>query len=561
MIISQKRSRAACEKCKISKKKCDEVKPACTRCQKKGINCSYRIKLQFREDLESKGHSFGREGVWKKNKQAPKPLQVSRSYDQLLKNAFFTPIDFPEKLHYVFHSKVQVRVSSPLQSSIIPVDVTNELIHLDNYDTAVSLSTECMIDYLGAMLTPFSTQLLMGVPVKKSIDISMLLQFSQTNPNIFYLLLAMGACQLSKKSRNIDKAQQWMAWSAKFRERGEEQLADFIRSPDTAKSTLSILLCLMLMIILEIGDNNSKWTKYLRLSRGILNKRNLKIAETEFENCVLTFIIEFLIYQESMGRTACQDISLFVEYTDLLGLGSNEGKAIVPWMGCSTALVSVISDITDLSFERNKSSGSSGKMFPRLCTLLEKSLNDMELDLRPYRMQNQDAPESLIEMLSRETVPKGIASKEELCFLMTCEVKRMAATVFLKCSLLNSEPQHTSISNLIKLTFDYMKIIVIDHGKLWGSLLLWPIFICAVEISPLSEHCEKQRRLCLDLLDKLEWRTWGSVESTKQIIMDVWTKRDSLVHAEDSRPRVIGEESLNDWEMFVADTSFQISLA
>ena len=88
----------------------------------------------------------------------------------------------------------------------------------------------------------------------------------------------------------------------------------------------------------------------------------------------MKFCLQFLDYQESMGRTACKDVNLFslimpkmkkkrrrkiYRTTKQIDGTSNiivvyKNVNLISWMGCDKQLMSIISDITDLSFERFK---------------------------------------------------------------------------------------------------------------------------------------------------------------------------------------------------------------
>ena len=99
-----------------------------------------------------------------------------------------------------------------------------------------------------------------------------------------------------------------------------------------------------------------------------------KKSINSLEYSILKFCLQFLDYQESMGRTACKDVNLF--FLDYAQDEEEEKKKIyrttkqidgtsniivvyknvnlISWMGCDKQLMSIISDITDLSFERFK---------------------------------------------------------------------------------------------------------------------------------------------------------------------------------------------------------------
>lgn len=50
-INSRGRSRLGCTSCKKSKIKCDELRPMCSRCAKRGLHCSYPFQVSFEKSM------------------------------------------------------------------------------------------------------------------------------------------------------------------------------------------------------------------------------------------------------------------------------------------------------------------------------------------------------------------------------------------------------------------------------------------------------------------------------------------------------------------------------
>ncbi|KAL4910984.1 fungal-specific transcription factor domain-containing protein [Aspergillus multicolor] len=57
---SIQRTRAGCWSCKKRRRRCDEKKPSCGGCQKRGLPCQYGIKLLWEHEADSLGIAFGR---------------------------------------------------------------------------------------------------------------------------------------------------------------------------------------------------------------------------------------------------------------------------------------------------------------------------------------------------------------------------------------------------------------------------------------------------------------------------------------------------------------------
>ncbi|KAH7029535.1 fungal-specific transcription factor domain-containing protein [Microdochium trichocladiopsis] len=58
------RTRTGCWACRGRGVKCDEARPTCQKCTKRGLSCQYGIRLQWVEDSVARGICHGREGVW-----------------------------------------------------------------------------------------------------------------------------------------------------------------------------------------------------------------------------------------------------------------------------------------------------------------------------------------------------------------------------------------------------------------------------------------------------------------------------------------------------------------
>lgn len=52
--LPKSRSRLGCQYCKKLKQKCDELKPSCTRCVKKGLQCVYKFEVIFQSHMSTK---------------------------------------------------------------------------------------------------------------------------------------------------------------------------------------------------------------------------------------------------------------------------------------------------------------------------------------------------------------------------------------------------------------------------------------------------------------------------------------------------------------------------
>ncbi|KAL4754145.1 hypothetical protein BDW72DRAFT_148062 [Aspergillus terricola var. indicus] len=55
-----RRTRSGCWSCKKRRRRCDEKKPSCSGCLKRGLPCHYAIRLLWEHEANSMGIAFGR---------------------------------------------------------------------------------------------------------------------------------------------------------------------------------------------------------------------------------------------------------------------------------------------------------------------------------------------------------------------------------------------------------------------------------------------------------------------------------------------------------------------
>lgn len=515
--MKQSRSRKGCVECKRRKVACDESKPSCKKCVKRGHICRYEFQLKFKEDFQTK--AFGREGVWKKNGSASNSIK-SQDLSQLVRTLKYLPIT---NLNYYFINTDEFDlnfIERPLRK--FPFLKNDDL----NYDDVqcFGMALDYYLQYIIPIFNPVS------IPkYKEDFNIYTVLRYCYNNQGLLCLIIAIG-CKYLVHNNNLEF---WEIKSIYFKESGLRHLA-MSQSDDKIDMLLSTLLC----CIYDISDDcNDNWSEHLNKCKQLLKEMN---NINHFETSLIKFIIEFFGYQEAMGRTACKKLSVFSsEYW-------NNENSISSWMGCDKRLVGLISDITDLTYERISPSVSEDK-YVELSMLIEKRLEMIKVN---------DIGE-FFEMKKYEDL-------EEFCFLLGCECKRLSALLYHHCSLMNHSPlQNYQI--VIKLA-KYLKFIIIENKKYW-TFLIWPVFIMSSQIIVSSEMTEYLRSIALQMLNELEKNTLGNVNKTREIILDIWKKRDlkPAVNCHSCSPETPHGHSYlsitNDWEAFVANKKYNISLA
>lgn len=591
------RSRFGCEKCRNKRVKCDEKRPLCGRCLMRGVQCKYKILLQFREDYENKGKKFGREGVWNKTGLFEKTVKelVSSS-----KDTHYLDIQNTSALAFVnFTIKdiVQGRrwIPPSIQPSLIPVDIRTSA-----NDNLIGFALNYYIDVISPIFNPvgfkgFNKQYIINMSSKQvliepGLNSKWLIQYSQNRNSVFYLVLALGFLYLSKNNTHSldlkDSRSKWFTSSLVFKHKGMQMISEKMsRFQTTPKSNLHLstefLLSLVLLMLYEVADNcNEKWGSYLKICKNVICSEYFEQPKNDIEAYLLQFSLELLNYQETMGRTACKDKNSFFllhedddEEEQAPTLYSPSPTCVrISWMGCDRNLVNVISDITDLSFER----------FNNICledyTILSNELKnrlitmDLGVNIDDYLLDAPVTDFSNISASGSNSVYIDLTLDiEDFCFLLSCEVKRLAGLIYWECCLLNAKPEDRYIQTMLIKAYKILTFIIIQNDFKWISTLLWSLFIVSAEISVQSNDCDTLRYLTLKMLNRIQPKSLGNVDMIREIILGIWKGRDIRNCDENSfgytkKPGIVNERvsilgSRNDWEIFVANESYKISLA
>lgn len=281
--------------------------------------------------------------------------------------------------------------------------------------------------------------------------------------------------------------------------------------------TYELLLSSLLLCLYDLAnDCHDDWSQHIVMVKWILGNFNFKpINDVEFK--ILQFTKDFFGYQEAMGRTACRKVSLFQpdEWEN--------DNSLIAWMGCTKKMISTITDITDLSYERTS------------------------MDHKDYHLLT-DKIESMLQEEVNYAVK--VSNQEYDCFLLGCECKKIATKIYFYCALLNKSPKDSIIIDLVSNLSKFLEFIIIDNHYCW-SFLLWPTYIMATQIDPLSSNCEELRALTLDIFNALELNSLGNVNKSREIILKIWNKRD--LH--------FTMKNENDWDLYISDENLNISLA
>ncbi|CCH44335.1 Transcriptional activator protein [Wickerhamomyces ciferrii] len=449
-----KRSTKGCSECRIKRKACDELKPNCSRCKIKGVKCIYKVNLRFRDDSSNKQIAFGREGVWSKSKAS---IQTSEDLSKMAFNlAYLHKTNFKGNLHFI-------NTSNTLYDFTMTNLSKNYFSMTFNTQIGDSSATQYALSYFkDNVSTIFNPLSLEG---DGTLDFGSIVQYVNHGCiHLFYLLIAIGSCHLAKSNKY------WQLQAKIYRAAAHQE---FIKRTSSDTKTSEILLYTLLLCLFDLANKcDDHWSIRINTAKWLIENNNeSNVDDYTVENRILRFSDDFFSYQETMGRTACRNTSIFSiedwENNDLM----------IPWMGCKKSLVSILSDITDLSFEKRNINVHSNE-FQGMVSKLEMKLNNYNV------------------------------STGNWLFNIGCICKINATKIYLNCSLLNYTPNSSLIKELVKHLANDLKTLIIYNGVNW-HFLLWPLFIMCCEIDPYDEDCEYLRKLSLEMFEILKEKNLG----------------------------------------------------
>lgn len=540
------RSRFGCEGCKAKRVKCDEKKPDCSRCIQRGIRCIYKIQLQFKEDLERQGKSFGREGVWSKTKAKKNEYDTSFAMFRKLEESKLFFINFESKDFHLCHS---------LLPSIVPADVKNQLGDL----TTISHPLNYYINFISPIFNPIGSgeniylnHIFDGkdryIVIEKGLDLPSLIKYCQLYPHMFYLLLSLGSIYLFKQTGSA----YWRKQATKFRGLAMKDIRLF--------NNTNLMVTCILMILYELAnDCADNWALYLAACKSLLTLQFIYPTDA-LEISLLKFSLEFLQYQDTVGRTACKEQNKrFIEF---LPDEPNENvMRIVSWMGCDRVLIDIISDITDLSFERTLCEISEAN-YRYLGDQISSQIDALSLRLFDGLLGyiKKEGMSSDVLSLKIDFLMKDI-NATDFYFLLSCEIKRLCAQLYLDCCIRNSGPHEPETQSTVKFCLMMMDMLVLKNNFSWITNLLWPLFVLSSQISSFWQDSDKLRYTVMACLEKIAKFNFGNVVKVRNVILLIWKNRDLM--EEESNTLVRQKKLLgfvNDWDRFVVDKDACLSL-
>ncbi|KAL4921495.1 hypothetical protein BDW62DRAFT_208463 [Aspergillus aurantiobrunneus] len=486
------RSREGCSQCRASRVRCDTKKPACTRCEQKGLSCLTKVVLKWESEFASRGQAFGRAGVWSKSKGAG---------------------NTPASSDYAFSPEQEWCLIPRVQSWNF-INCSTEALQLPYRVTPTD--DGAIVRAREARVMPISPNELVAGPAPSLPVFPHLSGTVQGHLFQFYVqgicprtiatseivskaILALGACALSQDD-------------PKYCTVGLRLKSETIRGlrhrltaaePLVSSSYPEMLVVMMLLCLYELVDRcDQRWIVHLKGAKELIRFRRQHVALPVAQNDEATSFAErFFAVQDIMGRTACAKQPLFGS-----DYWQHDERRIDPWMGCSPELVSIIADVTELS--RNR---------PQMTSDLDRAALSLKAATLCHQLeelvQDEDEGEDALQTLA--------------------ELKRLAAILYLHCAVHNASPTTPLVVSYVRRILRLVSE-VLDAGAYVG--LAWPVFVAAVELDPLNDGLWNDdsgsdvygRPLVLRALASMSESNILSVARTRAVIMKVWQVPNSM---------------------------------
>ncbi|WYZ36992.1 hypothetical protein EsH8_II_000498 [Colletotrichum jinshuiense] len=322
------------------------------------------------------------------------------------------------------------------------------------------------------------------------------------------------------------------------------------KSPIDIAANSEILVLMMLLCQLEIiAECDKRWVTHLKGARDLIRfRRNCMTSDaakmaarqqSPWEQ-IIKFTERYFAFYDVMGRTACGEEPIFGN-----DFWSTQEDRLDLWMGCSPHLVSIIGEITELSFKYHRLSSSTAE--------------DCWRDLEIQRIR-------LTTLLQQ---PQLKSESEDEIIQNTVELKRLTVELYLHSALNDSTPTTPVIRQNVKKILRTVKILLQADVK---AGLTWPLFMAACQLDPTEElewAAENQgddevpryaRPFVLYALDKLS-DSLSNVTRTRSVIEKVWKQREAASFLPSDRQLSPNPKAFNDWARFVAPLCHNISLA
>lgn len=356
---------------------------------------------------------------------------------------------------------------------------------------------------------------------------------TSASPLVSDALLALSARHLSIKDPN------WAVTAVRLENTVLRELRHrlAVADPSEIRQDHELPVVMMLMCLYEILNRcDQKWVIHLKGAQHLISARRAVSGRGSSQPdsiTELTFFAErFFAFQDVIGRTACGEAPKFdSDYWDATD------TVIDAWLGCSPALVSIVSSMNELSRSKSRNYNSTAS-------------ND-------FATQAASLASSLTNL--RQLVPAG---GDDQLLLRSAEIKRTASITYLHCALYGASPRTRIVKDGVREVLRHVSRFLEEEV---AAGLVWPVFVAAVELDPLDDELWADestggpvygRALVLRMLEHMRTASIANVTHARQVICKVWDARDVAMTSDESTPPLE-----DDWDRYVAPVSRNISLA
>ncbi|EFX02427.1 c6 zinc finger domain containing protein [Grosmannia clavigera kw1407] len=579
-LCVRQRVRTGCKTCRQRKVKCDEARPCCHNCSRRGLACDSGLQLKWQPEFASRGLAFGRQGCWAKRGlsgqgDVPERQQLLGSASPVLPpihahhfiNTLFCELadSHSSCLDCVAATGMGMLLSSRSTAAGAPPDLVPPRTYTpSSYPTLLGVDA-ALLDYYLVRLCPLTTPSHRHPSPFASLVVPVLHETGHGDVLRAAMALAARHCSMAADSDSPTAA----AWGKTALELHADVMGALRRrlaalaavsssSTNAAPWDAQILVLMMFLCLYEIVDKcDHRWVIHLRASQDVVRRSRNVVASRESGSRSTTlallagFAERFFAFQDVISRAACENASVFgADYWEQVAMAEaseTDVLAMDVWMGCSAGLVRVLCRITDLSRLRAREAVTPA-YFAAEAAALEDELDRLdELD-ELHRLQEDD--------------DDGRDGQDPL--LQAAELKRLAVRLYLYCVLHDAAPATPAVARLVRTVLEGTARLVVA-GCTAG--LSFPLFVAAVELdaqdaavfrSPGTDrYTLSGRRLVLETLVAMAHSSLANLARTQAVIEKVWRMRDLALDGDEAGP--VGQA--NDWAIFVGPYSANISLA
>lgn len=539
---------SGCTKCKERKVKCDRKRPSCQNCIRLKCACAYEIKLKWRDDPERAGKAFGRENVWKKNKDTKK---LATSVEE---GTYFVPVNVAGAVKFLNVYSDTVADTDDLENKIFVHDVSQlgtinapEIILNLDFPESLSEHTRSVSssdDYSIPLSLPMEPSWIAPMENNTGVDDVLyqyytdivlpsctlyddrsngfryvILPMASNSPILLQAVLAVSAFAYSKVKANFK-------YIADFHKLNVLEGLLGLMKRNTIASQLEILAIVMLLCIFELKNGCSQdWIVHMK---GALVYCKAKTANNFAEDELTVFAKKYFIYQLFNYQTVSKEGKS--SKMDSFWPVTEASHEIDGHLGCSTELLRIVAKISRYAYLKSHH-GVPMEYFDDVLDLYEKSLLTLhQTSSHIPLVLGEDVDLSIIKDFDAmpETFHLDASLSRRKLLVLAAESRRQAALIYLYSVFFDLDYLLESIQRRVKnivAIFNYLKELDWVDRPTWGmACLMWPAFIAGIHAVDFDDICTINEFL-ITLKNSY---CLGNVAQTMDVLETVWLMREEV---------------------------------